>query len=76
MVEKGKTTLLPFSPNLPLGFRGKSEFAAFIKRCALKNAAKRENPLPSSNSCEQRVVFKSQKFVLSAQNKFREPYFL
>ena len=29
--EKGKTTLLPFSPDLPQGLRGKSEFAAFIK---------------------------------------------
>ncbi|HIX46456.1 MAG TPA: hypothetical protein H9737_02055, partial [Candidatus Borkfalkia faecigallinarum] len=29
--EKSKITLLDFSPDLPQGLRGKSEFAAFIK---------------------------------------------
>ena len=42
--KKAKPRFCLFSPYLPNGFRGKSEFARFYNMRAPKNRAKRENP--------------------------------
>ena len=44
--EKGKTALLPFSPDLPQGLREKGERARFYNRKAPKHRARREKPPP------------------------------
>ena len=57
-----------FPPFADTSARGRGETAALNNMRMLINAAMRGKPLG--------VPLRSQKFVLSAQNKFREPFIL
>ena len=68
IIEKAKTALFAFSPNLPNGFWGKGEAAARSQWRALKRAAARKTPRPALARARG-VVFKITKisFVSSKE---------
>ena len=76
MFEKSKIALLDFSLNLPQGFRGKSEFAAFIKGVPF-HMPQREKTGRRSDAVAERRVFSQNHGNLFRQleTNFVNPFF-